>query len=145
MVYLHLVTPHKTVNLNTNSLNNFDSSERITRSEFNKSTRTEKIMSSNLAFVAIAGLSVFSVIFVIGTVLSSSSNWSLNRLPLFVDGPGSVAEESTEAPSSGDTVRFGALLPITGVSSSSGKSTSALRMALSDVNANFSKGIESTV
>ena len=71
MVYLHLVTPHKTVNLNTNSLNNFDSSERITSSEFNKSTRTEKIMSSNLAFVAIAGLSVFSVIFVIGTVLSS--------------------------------------------------------------------------
>ena len=68
---IYLVTPHKTLNLNTNSLNNFDSSERITSSEFNKSTRTEKIMSSNLAFVAIAGLSVFSVIFVIGTVLSS--------------------------------------------------------------------------
>lgn len=134
MVYLHLVTPHKTVNLNTNSLNNFDSSERITSSEFNKSTRTEKIMSSNLAFVAIAGLSVFSVIFVIGTVLSSSSNWSLNQLPLFVDGPGSGTEELQS------TVRFGALLPITGVSSSSGKSTeAALRMALSDVNANFSK------
>ena len=140
MVYLHLVTPHKTVNLNTNSLNNFDSSERITSSEFNKSTRTEKIMSSNLAFVAIAGLSVFSVIFVIGTVLSSSSNWSLNQLPLFVDGPGSGTEELQKHPSSGDTVRFGALLPITGVSSSSGKSTeAALRMALSDVNANFSK------
>ncbi len=137
---IYLVTPHKTVNLNTNSLNNFDSSERITSSEFNKSTRTEKIMSSNLAFVAIAGLSVFSVIFVIGTVLSSSSNWSLNQLPLFVDGPGSGTEELQKHPSSGDTVRFGALLPITGVSSSSGKSTeAALRMALSDVNANFSK------
>ena len=97
-------------------------------------------MSSNLAFVAIAGLSVFSVIFVIGTVLSSSSNWSLNQLPLFVDGPGSGTEELQKHPSSGDTVRFGALLPITGVSSSSGKSTeAALRMALSDVNANFSK------
>jgi hypothetical protein len=137
---VYLVTPHKTVNLNTNSLNNFDSSERITSSEFNKSTRTEKIMSSNLALVAIAGLSVFSVIFVIGTVLSSSSNWSLNQLPLFVDGPGSGTEELQKHPSSGDTARFGALLPITGVSSSSGKSTEAkLRMALSDVNANFSK------
>jgi len=137
---VYLVTPYKTVNLNTNSLNNFDSSERITSSEFNKSTRTEKARSSNLAFVAIAGLSVFSVIFVIGTFLSSSSNWSLNQLPLFVDRPGSGTEELQKHPSSGDTVRFGALLPITGVSSSSGKSTeAALRMALSDVNANFSK------
>jgi ABC-type branched-subunit amino acid transport system substrate-binding protein len=137
---VYLVTPYKTVNLNTNSLNNFDSSERITSSEFNKSTRTEKARSSNLAFVAIAGLSVFSVIFVIGTFLSSSSNWSLNQLPLFVDRPGSGTEELKKHPSSGDTVRFGALLPITGVSSSSGKSTeAALRMALSDVNANFSK------
>ena len=137
---VYLVTSYKTVNLNTNSLNNFDSSERITSSEFNKSTRTEKARSSNLAFVAIAGLSVFSVIFVIGTFLSSSSNWSLNHLPLFVDRPGSGTEELQKHSSSGDTVRFGALLPITGVSSSSGKSTeAALRMALSDVNANFSK------
>jgi ABC-type branched-subunit amino acid transport system substrate-binding protein len=69
-----------------------------------------------------------------------SSNWSLNQLPLFVDRPGSGTEELQKHPSSGDTVRFGALLPITGVSSSSGKSTeAALRMALSDVNANFSK------
>jgi ABC-type branched-subunit amino acid transport system substrate-binding protein len=137
---VYLVTPRTTVNSNINSLNNFDSSARITSSEFNKSTRTGKAWSSNLAFAAITGLSVFSVIFIIGTALSSSSIWSLIQLPLFVDRPHIVTKELWEHSGSGDTVRFGALLPITGVFSSSGKSTeAALKMALSDVNANFSK------
>jgi hypothetical protein len=136
---VYLVTPHTTVNSNTNSSNNFDSSARITSSEFNKSTRTGKAWSSNLAFAAITGLSVFSVIFIIGTALSSSSIWSLIQLPLFVDSPHIVTKELREHSVSGDTVRFGALLPITGVFSSSGKSTeAALKMALRDVNANFS-------
>ena len=70
----------------------------------------------------------------------------MNQLPLFVDRPGSGTEELQKHPSFGDTVRFGARLPITGVSSSSGKSTeAALRMALSDVNANFSEEFQSTV
>jgi Periplasmic binding protein len=137
---VYLVTPHMTVNRNTNFSNNFDSSVRITSSEFNKSTRMKKAGFSNRAFVAIAGLSIFSVIFIIGTVVSPSLIWSLNQLPLFVDGPDIVTEDLQEHSSSGNTVRFGALLPITGVSSSSGKSTeAALSMALRDVNANFSK------
>ena len=136
---VYLVTPRTTTNRNTNSSNN-DSSARITSSELNKSTKTGKAWSSNLAFVAITGLSVFSVIFIIGTALSSSSIWSLIQLPLFVDRPDIVTKELREHSSSGDTVRFGALLPISGVSSSSGKSTeAALRLALRDVNANFSK------
>ncbi|MFL6344963.1 MAG: ABC transporter substrate-binding protein [Nitrososphaeraceae archaeon] len=137
---VYLVTPRTTTNRNTNSSNN-DSSARITSSELNKSTKTGKAWSSNLAFVAITGLSVFSVIFIIGTALSSSSIWSLIQLPLFVDRPDiAVTKELREHSSSGDTVRFGALLPMTGVFSSSGKSTeAALRMALRDVNANFSK------
>jgi len=136
---VYLVTPRTTANRNTNSSNN-DSSARITSSEFNKSIRTGKAWSSNLAFVAITGLSVFSVIFIIGTALSSSSIWSLIHLPLFVDRPDIATMELREHSSSRDTVRFGALLPITGVFSSAGKSTeAALRMALRDVNANFSK------
>ncbi|HEY9387690.1 MAG TPA: penicillin-binding protein activator [Nitrososphaeraceae archaeon] len=137
---VYLVTPHTTVNGNTDFSNNFDSSVRITSSEFNKSTRMKKVGFSNRAFVAIAGLSIFSVIFIIGTVLSPSLIWSLKQLPLSVDGPDIVTEDLQEHSSSGNTVRFGALLPITGVSSSSGKSTeAALSMALRDVNANFSK------
>jgi hypothetical protein len=137
---VYLVTPRTTTNRNTNSSNNFDSPARITSSELNKSTRTGKAWSSNLAFVAITGLSVFSVIFIIGIALSSSSIWSLIHLPIFVDRPDIATMELREHSSSGDTVRFGALLPITGVFSSSGKSTeAALRMALRDVNANFSK------
>jgi ABC-type branched-subunit amino acid transport system substrate-binding protein len=63
----------------------------------------------------------------------------LIQLPLFVDSPHIVTKELREHSVSGDTVRFGALLPITGVFSSSGKSTeAALKMALRDVNANFS-------
>ncbi|MFL6471228.1 MAG: ABC transporter substrate-binding protein [Nitrososphaeraceae archaeon] len=136
---VYLVTPRTTTNRNTNSSNN-DSSARITSSELNKSTKTGKAWSSNLAFVAITGLSVFSVIFIIGTALSSSSISSLIHLPLFVDRPDIATMELREHSSSGDTVRFGALIPITGVFSSSGKSTeAALRMALRDVNANFSK------
>ena len=137
---VYLVTPRTTANRNNNFSNNFNSSARITSSEFTKSTKTGKAWSSNLAFVAITGLSVFSVIFIIGTALSSSSIWSLIQLPLFVDRPDIATKELREHSSSGDTVRFGALLPITGVFSSSGKSTeAALRMALRDVNANFSK------
>jgi ABC-type branched-subunit amino acid transport system substrate-binding protein len=137
---IYLVTPRTTVNRNTNSSNNFDSSARINSSEFNKSTRTGKAWSSNLAFAAMTGISVFSVIFIIGTALSSSSIWSLIQLPLFVDRPHIVTNGLLEHSGSGDRVRFGALLPITGVFSSSGKSTeAALKMALRDVNANFSK------
>ncbi len=136
----NLEPPRTTANRNTNSSNNFDSSTRVTSSEFNKSTRTGKAWSNNLFFVAITGVSVFSVILIIGTALSSSSIWSLIQLPLFVDRPDIDTKELREHSSSGDTVRFGALLPISGVFSSSGKSTeAALRMALRDVNTNFSK------
>ena len=68
------------------------------------------------------------------------SIWSLIQLLLFVDRPHIVTKELRERSGSGDTVGFGALLPIPGVFSSSGKSTeAALKMALRDVNANFSK------
>ncbi len=140
---IFLVTPHTTVNRTTESSNNLKSSSaaaRITGSEPRNSTRTGKARFNNLIFVATAGLSVFSIIFIIGTILSSSSIWSLNQLSLSVGGPDIVTEQLPEHSSSGDTVRFGALLPMTGVASSSGKSTeAALRMALRDVNANFSK------
>jgi ABC-type branched-subunit amino acid transport system substrate-binding protein len=137
---VYLVIPQTTVNRNTNSSDNFNSSVRIPSAEFDKSTRPGKARFSNLTFFAIAGVSVFSVIFIIGTVLSSSSILSLNQPHLSVGRSDIVTEELQEHSSSGDTVRFGALLPITGVSSSSGKSTeAALEMALNDVNANFSK------
>ena len=137
---IYLVTPRKTVSSNTNSSKNFDSLARINGSEFNKSRRTGKAWSSNLAFAAITGISVFSIIFIIGIALSSSSTWSMIQLPLFVDRPHIVTNGLLEHPGSGNTVRFGALIPITGVFSSSGKSTeAALKMALRDVNANFSK------
>jgi hypothetical protein len=124
----------------TNSLNNIDSSIRVSSSEFNKAHRLTKARSSNLLFVAMTGLCVFTVILIIGTALSSSSIWSLIQLPLFVDRQDVNTKELGEASSSGDTVRFGALLPLSGVFSSSGKSTEdALRIALRDVNSNFSK------
>jgi hypothetical protein len=137
---IYLVTPHTTVNKNTNSSNNFDTSARTNSSEFNKSSRTGRAWSSNLAFAAMTGISVFSIIFIIGTALSSSSTWSMIQLPLFVDRPHIVTNGLVEHSGSGDAVRFGALLPITGVYSSTGKPTeTALKMALRDVNANFSK------
>jgi branched-chain amino acid transport system substrate-binding protein len=137
---VYLVTQQTTVNRNTSSSDDFNSSVRIPSTEFDKSIRPEKARSSNLTFVAIAVLSVFSAIFIIGTVLSSSSILSLNQLHLSVGRSDIVTQELQEHSSSGDTVRFGALLPITGVSSSSGKSTeAALSMALNDVNVNFSK------
>jgi branched-chain amino acid transport system substrate-binding protein len=66
----------------------------------------------------------------------------LIQLPLLVDRQdiNINTKDIGEASSSGDTVRLGALLPMSGVFSSSGKSTeAALRMALRDVNSNFSK------
>ena len=124
----------------TNSSNNIDSSIRVSSSEFNKAHRLTKARSSNLLFVAMTGLCVFTVILIIGTALSSSSIWSLIQLPLFVDRQDVNTKELGEASSSGDTVRFGALLPLSGVFASSGKSTEdALRIALRDVNSNFSK------
>jgi branched-chain amino acid transport system substrate-binding protein len=127
-------------NTDTNFSNSFDSSTRITSSESNKANRSAKTWSGNLLFVAITGLCVFTVILIIGTGLSSSSIWSLIQVPLFVDRQDINIKELEEASSSGDTVRFGALLPISGVFSSSGKSTeAALRIALRDVNSNFPK------
>src|SRR5215831_36950 len=127
-------------NTDTNFSNSFDSSTRITSSESNKANRSAKTWSGNLLFVAITGLCVFTVILIIGTGLSSSSIWSLSQVPLFVDRQDINIKELEEASSSGDTVRFGALLPISGVFSSSGKSTeAALRIALRDVNSDFSK------
>jgi branched-chain amino acid transport system substrate-binding protein len=128
---VYLVTPRTTTNRNTNSSNN-DSSAPITSSELNKSTRTGKAWSSNLAFVAITGLSVFSVIFIIGTALSSSSFFLFSN-------PGS--EVILPAPAGAlkqQTVTIGALLPITGVSSSLGESeVAALKIATKDINEYF--------
>ncbi|HEY7570159.1 MAG TPA: ABC transporter substrate-binding protein [Nitrososphaeraceae archaeon] len=135
--------PQRTgTNNNTNSSNDFDSSTRITSSEYNNVNGSAKAWSSNLIFVAITGLCIFTVILIIGTALSSSSIWSLIQLPLLVDRQdiNINTKDIGEASSSGDTVRLGALLPMSGVFSSSGKSTeAALRMALRDVNSNFSK------
>ncbi len=137
---INFVPQGTAANHSTNPSNNFDSSTRVTSSEFNKANRLRKAWSSNLLFVAMTGLCIFTVILIIGTALSSSSIWSLIQRPLFVDGPDINTKELGEASSPGDTVRFGALLPISGVFSSSGKSTeTALRIALEDVNSNFSK------
>ena len=139
---INFVPQHITANHNINSSNTFDSSTRVTNSEFNKRNRSAKAWSSSLLFVAITGLCVFTVILIIGTGLSSSSIWSLIQVPLFVDRQdiNINTKDIGEASSSGDTVRFGALLPMSGVYSSSGKSTeAALRIALRDVNTNLSK------
>ncbi|HEY5630838.1 MAG TPA: penicillin-binding protein activator, partial [Nitrososphaeraceae archaeon] len=130
IVYLITPPPRTAANRNTNSSINFDSSARIASSEFNKSTRTGKAwFSNNLAFIAIAGLSVFSVIFIIGTALSSSSFFLFSN-------PGS--EVIIPAPAGAlkqQTVKIGALLPITGVSSSLGESEEvALKIAAKDIN-----------
>ncbi|MFL6347124.1 MAG: hypothetical protein ACJ72X_02370, partial [Nitrososphaeraceae archaeon] len=130
---VYLVTPRTTTNRNTNSSNN-DSSARITSSELNKSTKTGKAWSSNLAFVAITGLSVFSVIFIIGTALSSSSFFMFSNpsSEIILPAPAGALKQQT--------VKIGALLPITGVSSSLGESEgAALKIAATDINEYLSK------
>jgi ABC-type branched-subunit amino acid transport system substrate-binding protein len=130
---VYLVTPRTTANRNTNSSNNFDSSARITSSEFNKSTRTGKAWSSNLAFVAITGLSVFSVIFIIGTALSSSSSSSF--FPFSNPGSEVILPPAPAGALKQQIVTIGALIPITGVSSSLGESEgAALKIATKDIN-----------
>lgn len=139
----YLATPndarsHTIVNQNTDSPDNIDSNIPQPGIKLQRSRKSENTKFTYLTFVAIAALSISSVILIVGTVLSSSSIRSLTEFPFFATSDTTDGLQQTS--SSGNTVKLGALLPLTGVSSSSGKTTeAALKMALKDVNANFSK------
>ncbi len=90
----------------------------------------------SLSFVIVIGLTISAVILVsAAVVLRSPSIWPLTSLPFLTSDSASESQISN----SYDIVKIGALLPLTGVASSTGKSTeAALEMALEDINANFS-------
>lgn len=94
--------------------------------------------SSYIIFFTLAALSVLSIVLIVANLFPSLvSIWSVDRLTFFASSD--TTEGTHEKAISGNTVKIGALLPLSGVSSSSGKSTeAALDRALNDVNAYFS-------
>ncbi|MGH9953056.1 MAG: ABC transporter substrate-binding protein, partial [Nitrososphaeraceae archaeon] len=94
--------------------------------------------SSYIIFFTLAALSVSSIVLIVANLFPSLiSLWSVDRLTFFAS---SDTTEGTHGKAiSANIVKIGALLPLSGVSSSSGKSTeAALDRALNDVNAYFS-------
>jgi ABC-type branched-subunit amino acid transport system substrate-binding protein len=94
--------------------------------------------SSYIIFFTLAALSVLSIVLIVENLFPSLiSIWSLDRLTFFASSD--TTEGTHEKAISANIVKIGALLPLSGVSSSSGKSTeAALDRALNDVNAYFS-------
>ena len=94
--------------------------------------------SSYVIFFTLAALSVLSILLIVANLFPSLiSIRSVDRLTFFASSD--TTEGTHEKAISANTVKIGALLPLTGVSSSSGKSTeAALDGALNDVNAYFS-------
>ena len=94
--------------------------------------------SSYVIFFTLAALSVLSIVLIVANLFPSLiSIWSVDRLTFFASSD--TTEGTHEKAISANTVKIGALLPLSGVSSSSGKSTeAALDRALNDVNAYFS-------
>ena len=107
----------------------------VKKQDFRQSGKKMKITNRSLVFLTVAVLSV-SALIVAASFLTSSP-----RSPLFFPSEQTAGMEEIAHVSSSneDTVRIGSLLPLTGVASSTGKSTEkALNIALRDVNNYFS-------
>jgi branched-chain amino acid transport system substrate-binding protein len=89
--------------------------------------------------LVVRGLSASALVVVFAnSFLSSSSIWPLSSVSILITSD-ERAGKGAASNSNVDTMRIGALLPLTGVASSTGKSTlAALNMVVEDVNENFS-------
>ena len=139
--YMKFLITHKDVdsNLNRTQDTNINSKELPESNSKNRSfSKKEKmrIRIRSVVFLIVVGLSVSSLVIVVASFLSSSSMWPLSSVPFFTsDRTSGITQVSS---SDADTIRIGALLPLTGVASSTGKSTeAALKIALEDINNNF--------
>lgn len=123
-------------------------------SRTDRSASVKKPSLNNLVFALIAGALLLSVVLIVGNLLSPYSSLFpsvllFGHFPFFGDisDPflGGISDTSGEQVSVGlsnssDTVKFGAVLPTSGVSSSSGKPVRvALEIALDEINTKFSK------
>lgn len=103
---------------------------------FRQSGKKMKITNRSLVFLTVAALSVSALVMLGASFLTFSPAWPPGSEPFFPSERTDGMEEITQISSSNrDIVRIGALLPLTGVASSTGKSTeAALNIALRDVN-----------
>ena len=121
-------------NLEESSAQQYD----INNSKLNSSKSSSK-MSSYIIFITLTALSVLSIALIMLNVFPSViSIWSQDhKLTFLASSVNSVGTQ--EKSMAGDSVKIGALLPLSGVRASSGKSTeTALVKAFEDVNAYFS-------
>ncbi|HZD34904.1 MAG TPA: penicillin-binding protein activator, partial [Nitrososphaeraceae archaeon] len=104
-----------------------------------KMARTVRSRIRPLVFLVVIGLSASALVVVFAnSFLSSSSIWPLSSVSILITSD-ERAGKGAASNSNVDTMRIGALLPLTGVASSTGKSTlAALNMVVEDVNENFS-------
>jgi branched-chain amino acid transport system substrate-binding protein len=94
-----------------------------------------RIRIRSLVFLVVVGLSASAL----AVIFASSPIWPLSSVSVLVTSDEAAGGEGAVPNSNEKTVRMGALLPLTGVASSTGKSTlAALKLAVEDVNDNFS-------
>lgn len=144
--YIKFLVKYKDVEdaLSQSKENNDDhNKEKMTHqkqtSDKNHSSRISKSLTSQPLLKTIAGLSILTtaIIAIIATVsFFQDSSLLFSFLSSF--DPDTI-EMTTQISNSKNSIKIGALLPLTGVASSTGKSTEeALRIALEDVNGYFS-------
>lgn len=137
--YMKFLITHKDVDSNLNPTINYNSREipeyNIKNRKFSKKEKM-RIRIRSLVFLIVVGLSVSALVIVVASFLSPSSIWPLSSVMFLTsDRTSGITQVSS---SDEDTIRIGALLPLTGVASSTGKSTqAALKIALEDINNNF--------
>ena len=104
------------------------------------SSKSNSRMSSYIIFFTLTALSVLSIALIILNLFPSViSIWSGQDQQLTFSASSDNTIGTKEKSMAGDSVKIGALLPLSGVSASSGKSTeTALVKAFEDVNAYFS-------
>lgn len=124
----------KSDNLGSADSNTQKSDSHVPRLNSSKAGAT----SSYAIFFTLAALSVLSIVLIVANLFPSLiSIWTADRFAFFASSD--TTEGTPEKAISANTVKIGALLPLSGVSSSSGKSTeAALDRALNDVNTYFS-------
>lgn len=134
--YMKFLVTHKDVDSNINQSQRIDSRIRElpeSKNQIHRVDKRGKRRINSLAFLIVVGISVSAAVIAVVAFLPVSSFWPPRSVPF-------LATDLTEGESSADDIiRIGALLPLTGVASSSGKSTeAALKIALEEINANFS-------
>jgi ABC-type branched-subunit amino acid transport system substrate-binding protein len=141
--YVKFLATHKDVDsnviLNQNASNRDNLDNKLEDAKIHKPKKSEKSRIRYFVLILVVGVSVSA------TIILTSSAIALSPLiwpPTFFPSLSSDTNKGlTQISNSDDLVRIGALLPLTGVASSTGKSTeAALNMALEDVNAKFSIG-----